>query len=96
MGENELILSLQNLTMKFGGLVAVRDFSMDIRYGELVGLIGPNGAGKTTIFNMITGHYTPTQGRVVFEGRDITGLPPGRWRGSGLPAPSRTSACAGR
>jgi branched-chain amino acid transport system ATP-binding protein len=62
--------------MKFGGLVAVRDFSMDISYGELVGLIGPNGAGKTTIFNMITGHYTPTAGKVIFEGRDITGLPP--------------------
>lgn len=76
MGENELILSLRNLTMKFGGLVAVRDFSMDLRYGELVGLIGPNGAGKTTIFNMITGHYSPTSGRVIFEGRDITGLPP--------------------
>ncbi len=76
MGENELILSLQSLTMKFGGLVAVRDFSMDIRYGELVGLIGPNGAGKTTIFNMITGHYPPTEGQVIFAGRDITGLPP--------------------
>lgn len=76
MDKNEVILSLQSLTMKFGGLVAVRDFSMDIRYGELVGLIGPNGAGKTTIFNMITGHYAPTAGKVIFEGRDITGLPP--------------------
>ncbi|MBC7318450.1 ABC transporter ATP-binding protein [Candidatus Bipolaricaulota bacterium] len=76
MDKNEVILSLQSLTMKFGGLVAVRDFSMDIRYGELVGLIGPNGAGKTTIFNMITGHYRPTAGKVIFEGRDITGLPP--------------------
>jgi len=76
MGESELILSLRSLTMKFGGLVAVRDFSMDIRYSELVGLIGPNGAGKTTIFNMITGHYPPTGGKVIFEGRDITGLPP--------------------
>lgn len=76
MPENERILDLQNLTMKFGGLVAVRDFSLDIHYGELVGLIGPNGAGKTTIFNMITGHYVPTTGRVIFEGQDITGLPP--------------------
>lgn len=76
MGENDRILSLQNLTMRFGGLVAVRDFSMDIEYRELVGLIGPNGAGKTTIFNMITGHYRPTEGRVIFQGRDITGLPP--------------------
>jgi branched-chain amino acid transport system ATP-binding protein len=76
MGENEVILRLDRLTMRFGGLVAVREFSMDIHRGELVGLIGPNGAGKTTIFNMITGHYTPTEGRVIFEGRDITGLPP--------------------
>ncbi|MCS7217105.1 MAG: ABC transporter ATP-binding protein [Candidatus Bipolaricaulota bacterium] len=76
MVQDSVILSLQNLTMRFGGLVAVREFSMDIRYGELVGLIGPNGAGKTTIFNMITGHYVPSEGRVLFEGRDITGLPP--------------------
>jgi len=76
MSGNDVILSMQNLTMKFGGLVAVNDFSMDIHKGELVGLIGPNGAGKTTIFNMITGHYTPTSGKIIFEGRDITGLPP--------------------
>jgi branched-chain amino acid transport system ATP-binding protein len=64
------------VTIKFGGLVAVNDFSLDIRKGELVGLIGPNGAGKTTVFNIITGQYTPTQGRVAFEGRDITGWRP--------------------
>ncbi len=76
MDKDRVILNLESLTMRFGGLVAVRDFTMDLSYGELVGLIGPNGAGKTTIFNMITGHYTPTAGRVFFEGRDITGLPP--------------------
>ncbi len=76
MAEDQVILKLESLTMRFGGLVAVKDFSIDIGYGELVGLIGPNGAGKTTIFNMITGHYKPTEGRIVFEGRDITGLPP--------------------
>jgi len=76
MEQDQVILKLENLTMQFGGLVAVKDFFMDIRAGELVGLIGPNGAGKTTIFNMITGHYKPTAGRVIFDGRDITGLPP--------------------
>lgn len=76
MSGNDVILSLRHLTMRFGGLVAVHDFTMDIAYGELVGLIGPNGAGKTTIFNVITGHYLPTEGRVIFAGRDITGLPP--------------------
>ena len=76
MERDQVILKLENLTMQFGGLVAVKDFLMDIRAGELVGLIGPNGAGKTTIFNMITGHYKPTAGRVIFDGRDITGLPP--------------------
>jgi len=74
----EPILRLSHLTMRFGGLVAVNDFSMDIAPGELVGLIGPNGAGKTTIFNMITGHYKPTSGKVIFQGRDITGLPPAK------------------
>jgi len=74
----EPILELSHLTMRFGGLVAVNDFSLDIAPGELVGLIGPNGAGKTTIFNMITGHYKPTSGKVIFQGKDITGLPPAK------------------
>jgi len=74
MSEN--ILSLDKVTMKFGGLTAVDDFSMFIDKGELVGLIGPNGAGKTTIFNVITGVYKPTFGRIFFKGIDITGLKP--------------------
>ncbi|MBO8126026.1 MAG: ABC transporter ATP-binding protein [Firmicutes bacterium] len=71
-----VILDVQNVTMAFGGLIAVRDFSLQISCGQLVGLIGPNGAGKTTIFNIITGQYSPTQGRVFFDGKDITGLKP--------------------
>lgn len=67
---------LDNLVMQFGGLTAVKDFSIAIEPGELVGLIGPNGAGKTTVFNMITGFLTPTSGRVLWQGRDITGWPP--------------------
>ncbi|MDK2931336.1 MAG: branched-chain amino acid transport system ATP-binding protein [Bacillota bacterium] len=74
--QNGVILTLDHVTIKFGGLVAVNDFSLDIRKGELVGLIGPNGAGKTTVFNIVTGQYTPTSGRVIFEGRDITGWRP--------------------
>ncbi|HHY47287.1 MAG TPA: ABC transporter ATP-binding protein [Firmicutes bacterium] len=70
------ILKIEHVTMKFGGLIAVNDFSLSMKRGELVGLIGPNGAGKTTVFNVITGQYTPSDGRVLFDGDDITGLPP--------------------
>ncbi|MFM7232279.1 MAG: ABC transporter ATP-binding protein [bacterium] len=68
------LLHLDRITMQFGGLKAVSDVELRVSEGELVGLIGPNGAGKTTVFNCITGVYTPTQGRVVFEGRTISGL----------------------
>ncbi len=68
-----VFFSAEHLTMKFGGLVAVNDFELFLRKGEIVGLIGPNGAGKTTVFNMIAGYYVPTEGRVTFEGKDITG-----------------------
>ena len=74
--EKESVLKLDNVTMQFGGLIAVGDFNMKLESGELVGLIGPNGAGKTTVFNVITGIYTPTKGRVIFGKIDITGLPP--------------------
>ncbi|PLV59869.1 ABC transporter ATP-binding protein [Thermotoga sp. KOL6] len=70
------LLVLDHVTMQFGGLVAVDDFTNEIREGELVGLIGPNGAGKTTVFNVITGIYSPTKGRIIFDGIDITGLKP--------------------
>ncbi|MDD3689460.1 MAG: ATP-binding cassette domain-containing protein, partial [Synergistaceae bacterium] len=72
----EPILRTESLTMRFGGLTAVRDFSIEVPRGSIVGLIGPNGAGKTTVFNIITGFYKPTQGRVLFDGKDITSLPP--------------------
>jgi branched-chain amino acid transport system ATP-binding protein len=68
------LLQLSDVTMQFGGLKAVADFSLAIAPGELVGLIGPNGAGKTTVFNVITGVYAPTHGRVTFEDRVISGL----------------------
>ncbi len=68
------VLSLRNVTHYFGGLRAVNNFNIDLPEGALWGLIGPNGAGKTTIFNLITGVYKPTEGKILFEGKDITGL----------------------
>lgn len=76
MTNPEPILRTENVTMRFGGLTAVRDFSIDVPRGSIVGLIGPNGAGKTTVFNIVTGFYKPTEGKVLFDGQDITGLPP--------------------
>ena len=74
MSEN--VLRIENLTMQFGGVTAVDNFSMEINKDEIVALIGPNGAGKTTAFNAVTGIYKPTAGRVVLEGENITGLRP--------------------
>ena len=77
MSENvERVLHIEHLTMRFGGVVAVNDLSMDINKGEIVALIGPNGAGKTTAFNMVTGVYQPTEGRIILNGQDITGRRP--------------------
>lgn len=70
------ILETQAITMRFGGLVAVNNFGLRMNATDLVGIIGPNGAGKTTIFNMITGIYTPTEGRIFLDGDDITDLRP--------------------
>lgn len=70
------LLELDGITMRFGGLNAVRDFHARINEGEILGLIGPNGAGKTTVFNVITGVYIPTEGRLNFGGIDITPLKP--------------------
>jgi branched-chain amino acid transport system ATP-binding protein len=72
------VLELRAVTKYFGGLIAVRDFDLEIRAGEIVSLIGPNGAGKTTLFNVITGLYGPDAGRIGFEGRSIAGLRPHR------------------
>ncbi|MHC1743518.1 MAG: ABC transporter ATP-binding protein [Syntrophobacteraceae bacterium] len=74
----------KNLTMQFGGLVAVSGFSLRLEQGELVGLIGPNGAGKTTVFNMITGALIPTAGHVYWQDREITNLPLNRVTEKGI------------
>ncbi len=68
------ILAAENLTMQFGGLIAVDDLTFAIEEGQIRGLIGPNGAGKTTTFNIISGFYTPTSGRVLYDGSDISGM----------------------
>ena len=72
------VLSIQNMTHYFGGLKAVSDFTFDVPEGVIYGLIGPNGSGKTTTFNLVTGIYTPTQGKILFEGKDIVGQKPFR------------------
>jgi branched-chain amino acid transport system ATP-binding protein len=72
----ENILELTDLTKRFGGLVAVDGVSLSIKRGEVFALIGPNGAGKTTLFNTVTGLFQPTSGKVVFDGKEITGSKP--------------------
>ena len=67
------MLDVKNLSISFGGLKAVDDFSITIEKGQLYGLIGPNGAGKTTIYNLLTGVYKPDGGRILLDGKDITG-----------------------
>ncbi|HEX2944201.1 MAG TPA: ABC transporter ATP-binding protein [Rhodopila sp.] len=75
------LLIADHLSKAFGGNVVVDDVSFQIEPGEIVGLIGPNGAGKSTCFNMLNGQIRPDRGRILFAGRDITGLPPfRRWR----------------
>jgi branched-chain amino acid transport system ATP-binding protein len=69
------LLTLDRVTKRFGGLTAVREVSLQVHQGDLLGIIGPNGAGKTTLFNVISGYYRPEEGRVVFDGADLTGQP---------------------
>ena len=71
MSEVKNVLHVENATMQFGGVVAVDNLNLDVNEGEIVALIGPNGAGKTTAFNVITGVYAPTNGRVTFNGECI-------------------------
>ncbi len=70
-----MFLEIDQLSMQFGGLVAVNNVSLNIEKGEIHGLIGPNGSGKTTIFNVLSGYYKPTGGKIFLEGKEISGLP---------------------
>lgn len=71
-----MILQVEGVGKRFGGLQALADVTFDLPEGQILGLIGPNGAGKTTLFNCISGVYTPTEGRVTFRGEDVTGSKP--------------------
>jgi branched-chain amino acid transport system ATP-binding protein len=68
------LLLVEGLTRRFGGLLAVNALNFEVRAGEVLGLIGPNGAGKSTTFNVISGYYRPTSGRLTFRGENITGM----------------------
>ena len=70
------MLEVRNVSKSFGGLMALQDLNLQVSQNELVGLIGPNGAGKTTLFNVLTGFYKPTAGRIVYEKENIAGLEP--------------------
>ncbi|MEW6380012.1 MAG: ABC transporter ATP-binding protein [bacterium] len=78
------ILEIKNVSHFFGGLQAVHQLSLRLAEGELQGLIGPNGAGKTTVFNLTCGFYTPTEGEILFQGRNIAGLRPHKVTSLGL------------
>jgi branched-chain amino acid transport system ATP-binding protein len=90
------ILSVNNITKRFGGLVAVEDLSFELHAGEVLGFLGPNGAGKTTLINLIAGEYAMDEGQVIFKGKNISGLPPhkichlGIARTYQIPQPFRT------
>src|SRR5207245_7562407 len=75
-GMTEAVLTAVSIRKEFGGLIAVNNVDFTVPRGSIVSLIGPNGAGKTTFFNMLTGVYKPTAGRVVFDGAEMTGKPP--------------------
>lgn len=75
-GGSEVVLEVANVSKAFGGLQAVREVSLAVTRGEILGIIGPNGAGKTTLFNLLNGFIRPDQGRVLLEGKDVAGRPP--------------------
>ncbi len=78
------LLTLENVTKTFGGLVAVNDVSFELEEGGIMGIIGPNGAGKTTVFNLITGNYTPDAGDIRFRGHSLVGKKPHQIVGLGI------------
>src|SRR5215211_2295985 len=83
-GEAAPVLRTEGLTIRFGGLTALNNVNLDIRRGEIRAIIGPNGAGKSTFFNCVTGVLRPTSGRILLNGKDITGQPPNLTSRSGI------------
>jgi branched-chain amino acid transport system ATP-binding protein len=97
MGVAAVALRVQGLSIRFGGLVAIEDMTLDVREGEVVSLIGPNGAGKTSAFNAITGYLPPACGEMLYRGRRLNGLKPNRIAELGIVRTfQKTSVFAGR
>ncbi|WP_194152285.1 ABC transporter ATP-binding protein [Muricoccus nepalensis] len=84
MGDSEPILRADSVSLRFGGIRALTDVSFSVRRGEVFSIIGPNGAGKTSMVNCISGRYRPTEGRILFDGADITRVRPNRRAALGL------------
>jgi branched-chain amino acid transport system ATP-binding protein len=80
----DMILQIQNVSKRFGGLQALGNVDIELPEGQILGLIGPNGAGKTTLFNVINGIYAPDEGRILFQGQDVTGAKPYHLARSGV------------
>ncbi|WP_246018317.1 ABC transporter ATP-binding protein [Pelagibacterium montanilacus] len=80
----DAVIEVRNVSKRFGGLSAVSNCSLEVARGSITGLIGPNGAGKSTLFNMVAGNFPPSEGTIVFDGQDITGLKPHQLFGRGL------------
>ena len=90
-------LTVKNLSVRFGGLLAIESLSFEVREGEVLSLIGPNGAGKTTAFNAITGYLAPSSGEIVFQGKSLNGLKPNQIAVQGLVRTfQKTSVFGGR
>ncbi len=90
--DSNSILQAAGLSVRFGGLTAVDDVSLELEHGKILGLIGPNGAGKTTLFNALTGYARLGGGRVTYLGRDVTRTRPSSAPAEAWAAPSRSSA----
>ena len=90
------LLDVENLTKRFGGLVANKDISLSVQAGEIVAIIGPNGAGKNTLFNGLVGHHQPTSGSVVFDASPWSASAPSRWRRWGWCGLIRSRAASAR
>lgn len=84
MADQGPILAAERVSLRFGGVRALTDVSFEVRKGEVFSIIGPNGAGKTSMVNCVSGRYRPTEGRILFDGRDITRVPTNRRAGLGL------------
>ncbi len=84
MAEEAPILAADHVSLRFGGVRALTDVSFSVGRGEIFSIIGPNGAGKTSMVNCVSGRYRPTEGRVTFEGQDITRMGPNRRAGLGI------------